>query len=164
MRGIGDIPQPDRAVQAAADKSVPIRAKRHRVHGAADGRGLGERAGVRGIGDIPQRDHSVVAAAAQRLCNGHEWAKRQAAAAGIGFTALSNGFASCEDPAALQAICDRFGPGTASRYGAITSALRSPALNRITGMPLACAQSLISRRSFAPIGSNSAGDTIGLPR
>ena len=43
--------------------------------------------------------------------NGHEWAKRQALAAGIGFTALSNGFASCEDPAALQAICDRFGPG-----------------------------------------------------
>ena len=44
--------------------------------------------------------------------NGHEWAKRQAAAAGIGFTALSNGFASCEDPAGLQDICDRFGPGT----------------------------------------------------
>jgi hypothetical protein len=44
--------------------------------------------------------------------NGHEWAKRQAAAAGIGFTALSNGFASADDPAGLQAICDRFGPGT----------------------------------------------------
>ncbi len=44
--------------------------------------------------------------------NGHEWAKRQAAAAGIGFTALSNGFACCDDPAALQQICDRFGPGT----------------------------------------------------
>jgi hypothetical protein len=44
--------------------------------------------------------------------NGHEWAKRQALAAGIGFTALSNGFASCDDPAALQDICDRFGPGT----------------------------------------------------
>ncbi len=44
--------------------------------------------------------------------NGHEWAKRQAAAAGIGFTALSNGFASCADPAVLQQICDRFGPGT----------------------------------------------------
>ncbi|HYA52908.1 MAG TPA: hypothetical protein VEG33_17270, partial [Streptosporangiaceae bacterium] len=43
--------------------------------------------------------------------NGHEWAKRQAAAAGIGFTELSNGFASCDDPAGLQAICDRFGPG-----------------------------------------------------
>ena len=44
--------------------------------------------------------------------NGHEWAKRQAMAAGLGFTALSNGFATCADPAALQAICDRFGPGT----------------------------------------------------
>ncbi|HEY5855983.1 MAG TPA: hypothetical protein VIW24_18575 [Aldersonia sp.] len=45
-------------------------------------------------------------------CNGHEWAKRQAAHAGIGFTELSNGFATCEDPAALQQICDRLGPGT----------------------------------------------------
>ena len=44
--------------------------------------------------------------------NGHEWAKRQAVKAGIGFTALSNGFASCDDPAALQAICDRLQPGT----------------------------------------------------
>ena len=44
--------------------------------------------------------------------NGHEWAKRQAAQAGIGFSELSNGFAACEDPAALQAICDRLGPGT----------------------------------------------------
>jgi hypothetical protein len=44
--------------------------------------------------------------------NGHEWAKRQALAAGIGFTALSNGFASCDDPAGLQQICDRLGPGT----------------------------------------------------
>ena len=47
-----------------------------------------------------------------KLCiNGHEWAKRQAARAGIGFEALDNGFASCQDPAALQAICDRLGPG-----------------------------------------------------
>ncbi|CAN5367206.1 hypothetical protein BH23ACT6_BH23ACT6_18380 [soil metagenome] len=44
--------------------------------------------------------------------NGHEWAKRQATAAGITFTELSNGFATCDDPEALQAICDRFGPGT----------------------------------------------------
>jgi hypothetical protein len=44
--------------------------------------------------------------------NGHEWAKRQALAAGIGFTELSNGFATCTDPARLQEICDRFGPGT----------------------------------------------------
>ena len=44
--------------------------------------------------------------------NGHEWAKRQAAKAGIAFTALSNGFATCQDPVGLQAICDRLGPGT----------------------------------------------------
>lgn len=44
--------------------------------------------------------------------NGHEWAKRQATHAGIGFTELSNGFATCEDPEALQTICDRLGPGT----------------------------------------------------
>ena len=44
--------------------------------------------------------------------NGHEWAKRQAIQAGIGFTELSNGFATCDDPAALQAICDRLGPAT----------------------------------------------------
>jgi hypothetical protein len=46
-----------------------------------------------------------------KLClNGHEWAKRQAVQAGIAFTALDNGFATCADPAAVQAICDRFGP------------------------------------------------------
>jgi hypothetical protein len=44
--------------------------------------------------------------------NGHEWAKRQAVHAGIGFTELSNGFATCDDPVGLQAICDRLGPGT----------------------------------------------------
>ena len=44
--------------------------------------------------------------------NGHEWAKRQAAKAGIGFAELSNGFASATDPAGLQAICDRLGPAT----------------------------------------------------
>ena len=42
--------------------------------------------------------------------NGHEWAKRQAVHAGIGFTELSNGFATTDDPAGLQAICDRLGP------------------------------------------------------
>jgi len=44
--------------------------------------------------------------------NGHEWAKRQATHAGIGFTELSNGFATCADPGGLQAICDRLGPRT----------------------------------------------------
>ena len=44
--------------------------------------------------------------------NGHEWAKRQALKAGIGFTELANGFASCDDPAGLQEICDRLQAGT----------------------------------------------------
>src|SRR5271166_4916500 len=46
-----------------------------------------------------------------KLCiNGNHWAQRQAAKAGIGFTALDNGFAAVDDPAALQAICDGLGP------------------------------------------------------
>jgi hypothetical protein len=44
--------------------------------------------------------------------NGHEWAKRQAVKAEIAFSELSNGFAATEDPAGLQAICDRLEPGT----------------------------------------------------
>jgi hypothetical protein len=44
--------------------------------------------------------------------NGHEWARRQALKAGISFTELANGFASCDDPAGLQEICDRFQAGT----------------------------------------------------
>src|SRR5674476_477617 len=36
------------------------------------------------------------------MSRAHEWAKRQTTAAGIGWTALSNGFATCQDPAALQ--------------------------------------------------------------
>jgi hypothetical protein len=44
--------------------------------------------------------------------NGHERARRQAARAGISFTELSNGFAACDDPAALQEICGRLQPGT----------------------------------------------------
>lgn len=42
--------------------------------------------------------------------NGHEWAKRQTAKTGIEYTELANGFATCGDPAGLQAVCDRFGP------------------------------------------------------
>jgi hypothetical protein len=43
--------------------------------------------------------------------NGHEWAKRQLVKAGAGYTALAHGFASCADPALLQRLCDRLGPG-----------------------------------------------------
>jgi hypothetical protein len=46
-----------------------------------------------------------------KLCiNGNEWAKRQAARAGIGFTPLDNAFAAVDDVAALQAICHALGP------------------------------------------------------
>ena len=48
--------------------------------------------------------------------NGHEWAKRQATTAGIAFTDLSNGFSTCEDPAALQAICNRLGTDTINTF------------------------------------------------
>ncbi|MGH3305505.1 MAG: hypothetical protein ACRDOK_28350 [Streptosporangiaceae bacterium] len=48
--------------------------------------------------------------------NGHEWAKRQLAKAGVGFTALDNGFASCQDPALLQRLCDRLGPGAVTGF------------------------------------------------
>ena len=41
-----------------------------------------------------------------KLCfNGHEWAKQQLRQEGIGFEALSNGVASCDDPERLQEIC-----------------------------------------------------------
>jgi hypothetical protein len=43
--------------------------------------------------------------------NGHEYAKRAATAAGIAFTELDNGFASTNDPAALQDICNTLTPG-----------------------------------------------------
>jgi len=55
--------------------------------------------------------------------NGHEWAKRQAARAGIGFSSLANGFAACADPDALQAICDRFGPADLEAFFERTLAL-----------------------------------------
>ena len=48
--------------------------------------------------------------------NGHEWAKRQCAKAGIGYTALDNGFRDCTDPRGLQRICDRLGPGAVKSF------------------------------------------------
>ena len=47
--------------------------------------------------------------------SGHEWAKGQLEKAGIGYEALDNGFRTCENPAALQKICDRLGPGALKR-------------------------------------------------
>jgi hypothetical protein len=42
--------------------------------------------------------------------NGHEWVKRQADAEALAYTSLANGFAACENPTRLQAICDSLGP------------------------------------------------------
>jgi len=43
--------------------------------------------------------------------NGHEAVKRMAAAAGLPVTPLSNGFAACPDPVALQGLCDQLQAG-----------------------------------------------------
>ncbi len=48
--------------------------------------------------------------------NGHDWAKRQLEKAGVAYEALDNGFRSCADPAALQKICDRLGPGAVKSF------------------------------------------------
>ncbi len=48
--------------------------------------------------------------------NGHEWAKRQARRARVAFTELANGFATCERPDRLQAICDRLGPADVQAF------------------------------------------------
>ena len=48
--------------------------------------------------------------------NGHSWAQRQCQRLGIGYTALDNGFRACDDPAALQRICDRLGPGAVKNF------------------------------------------------
>src|SRR5207302_7601689 len=42
----------------------------------------------------------------QIYLNGHEYAMRPCAKAGIGFTALDNAFGLVSDPAAVQRICD----------------------------------------------------------
>ena len=88
VRGIGDIPQPERAVVAAAGQRAPVGAERHRVHGGgAAGQGLAERAGVRGIGDIPQPDRAVVVAAGQRAPVGaerHRVRRRRSCRSGAG--------------------------------------------------------------------------------
>jgi hypothetical protein len=43
--------------------------------------------------------------------NGHEWAKRQLARAGIDFQALDNGLRAVDDPAAAHRICARLSAG-----------------------------------------------------
>ena len=52
------------------------------------------------------------------IINGNEYAKRQAAKAGIGFVPLDNAFAAVEDVAAVQAICDGLDEGTITALAA----------------------------------------------
>ena len=77
------------------------------AHGGCGGR-VGETDRAKSRNRAPARPNYP----AKIWVNGHEWAKRQAERAGITFTELSNGFAACDDPAALQEICDRLQPGT----------------------------------------------------
>ena len=52
------------------------------------------------------------------ILNGNEYAKRQAARAGIGFVPLDNAFAAVDDVAAVQAICDGLDEGTITALAA----------------------------------------------
>ena len=57
-----------------------------------------------------------------KLCfNGHHWAQRQAEAAGIAFSALDNGFLSCEAPERLQRICERLSDRKIDAFCATTN-------------------------------------------
>jgi len=87
--------------------------------------------------------------------NGHTWAQRQCEKAGIGYRALDNGFASCTDPAALQRICDRLGPGAVKSFfwrWAAACRRRSP--------PPTCAPATSTSWRFA----SSRSPTPGLDR
>jgi hypothetical protein len=48
--------------------------------------------------------------------NGNEWAKQQAARAGLAFEALDNGFRACADAAALDDICGRLSASDVRGY------------------------------------------------
>jgi len=57
------------------------------------------------------------------ILNGNEYAKRQAAKAGIGFVPLDNAFAAVDDVAAVQAICDGLDEDTITALAARLLAL-----------------------------------------
>jgi hypothetical protein len=48
--------------------------------------------------------------------NGHEWAKRQLARRGVDFEELDNGFFACDDPQALQRVCDSLSADHIDRF------------------------------------------------
>ena len=78
--------------------------------------------------------------------DGHEWAKRQAVKAGIGFTALDNGFAACEDPVRLQRVCHRLNAGRSTRccasgWRSCRTRSPTPTGRPATGMTSPCCRS-----------------------
>jgi hypothetical protein len=59
--------------------------------------------------------------------NGHEWAKRQLAKAGVGFDALDNGLRAAQDPTAAHRICARLGAGQVrDLLGRMTAVMPDP--------------------------------------
>jgi hypothetical protein len=99
--------------------------------------------------------------------NGHQWVKRQAARAGIGFTELSNGFAACDDPSAPR--CRRSVTGwdratsTCSPSGGCRCC-RCP-LARPTAMPATGGSARCGRsRSRAPWCSTRPATPVGSSR
>jgi hypothetical protein len=53
---------------------------------------------------------------AKACINGHHWAQCQATKTGIGFQPADNAFASCDDPGALQRVCDRLADPKIDRF------------------------------------------------
>ena len=86
---------------------MPVESRMNRnVHvrfgGAGRGNGPSVRAALRPGSTLPYT---------ARVClNGHHFAQRQAAKAGIGFQSLDNGFVSTDDPEALALICRSLTP------------------------------------------------------
>ncbi len=69
---------------------------------------------------------------------------------------------SCATP--IAATCERPDRAAASRYGCMTSMLRSAAVSGTTGMWLASANEATRRRKESPICCRQAADGIGYPR
>jgi hypothetical protein len=86
--------------------------------------------------------------------NGHEYAKRRAAAVGISFTGLDNGFATTDDPAGLQNICDTLTPGVIRVFCEHWWAHLPLPLTQATG-PRATGGTLRCARSRSPAPSSS---------
>jgi hypothetical protein len=66
---------------------------------------------------------------------GHTWAQRQCTRAGVGYSALDNGFRTCDNPDRLQQICDRLGPGAVKSFFWRWQRLLPSPLSQDAGIP-----------------------------